>query len=200
MREVVDAVHLPTNDDIRCTFTDLTKHSVISYIDHFLDERTAYGHIYTSPYAFVQYEYVSNNLPNDLFRSVRYVSLFDERPFEHSFFLRLAQSFPSMTKWRWKIEQHRRRINGFQSSDILLSERYLSVMSMMIMWNNSSLTVCTWVFTQVNWNEWRMIICEMKHESTIVRCNHFTSSRKETGQDWYKVSVLFERNGLFICE
>ena len=40
---------------------------------------------------------MSNNFPSELFRNVRHVSLFDERPFEHSFFLRLSQSFPSMT-------------------------------------------------------------------------------------------------------
>ena len=44
----------------------------------------------------MEYEYVSMQFPSEVFSNVRDVSLFDERPFEHSFFLRLAQSFPSL--------------------------------------------------------------------------------------------------------
>ena len=93
----VDPVHLPTTEDIRCTLTDLTKYPVVSYVDYFRNDGHGHCHIYTCPYSLIDYEYVSNNLPNRLFANVRRLSLFDERPFEHSFFLRLAQSFPSMT-------------------------------------------------------------------------------------------------------
>ena len=92
----LDPVHLPTNEEIRCTLTDLTKYPVISYLDYFPIEGSGHCHIYTRPYPSMEYEYVSNNLASEVFANVRRVSLFDERPFEHSFFLRLAQSFPSM--------------------------------------------------------------------------------------------------------
>ena len=53
-------------------------------------------HIYTRPYSSMEYEYVSIQFPSEVFSNVRHVSLFDERPFEHSFSLRLSQSFPSL--------------------------------------------------------------------------------------------------------
>ena len=93
----LDPVHLLTNEEIQCTLTELTKYPVVSYVDYFLHKSEAHCHIYTSPYSMIEYEHVSNHLPSDLFENVRFVALFDERPFEHSFFLRLAQSFPSMT-------------------------------------------------------------------------------------------------------
>ena len=91
-----DPAHLPTDEDIRCTFEHLTKHSIISYVDYFPNDGEGHCHFYTSPYSLIDYEYVSNSLPEGLFAHVRNVELYDERPFEHSFFLRLAQAFPSM--------------------------------------------------------------------------------------------------------
>ncbi len=54
------------------------------------------SHIYSYPYKLKQYNDITNNFPGGIFRCVREVSLLDERPFEHDFFLRIAQSFPSM--------------------------------------------------------------------------------------------------------
>ena len=93
----LDPVNLPSDEDVRCTLTDLTQHPVISYVDCFLHEGEGHCHLYTCPYSLIEYKYVSNNFPRELFGNVRYVELFHERPFEHSFFLHLNQSFPSMT-------------------------------------------------------------------------------------------------------
>jgi hypothetical protein len=90
-------VHLPTNEEIRCTLTDLTNYPVVSYLDYFLTGGIGHCHIYTSPNSSIEFNHVSNNLPSEVFSNVRRVSIFDERAFEHSFFLRLAQSFPSMS-------------------------------------------------------------------------------------------------------
>ncbi|CAF3531650.1 unnamed protein product [Rotaria sp. Silwood1] len=40
------------------------------------------------------YTGITNNFPGGLFEHVRVVSLFDEQPFEHEFFLRIQKSFP----------------------------------------------------------------------------------------------------------
>jgi hypothetical protein len=40
------------------------------------------------------YDNISNNFPGGLFQCVRTISLFDERPFEHEFFVKLSQAFP----------------------------------------------------------------------------------------------------------
>ncbi|CAF1500947.1 unnamed protein product, partial [Rotaria sordida] len=40
------------------------------------------------------YNYITNNFSDELFKCVRQISLFDEKPFEHEFFLRMEKSFP----------------------------------------------------------------------------------------------------------
>ena len=42
------------------------------------------------------YDNISNNFPGGLFKYVHTISLYDEHPFEHEFFLQIAQSFPLM--------------------------------------------------------------------------------------------------------
>ena len=53
------------------------------------------------------YDNITNNFPGGLFKYVREVSLYDERPFEHEFFLRIAQSFPFMKKLTIKNRNHK---------------------------------------------------------------------------------------------
>lgn len=89
-------VHLQSEKDIRLTLTDLTQHQVITYVDYFGEEGNAHCHFHTYPLLSTEYEYISNNFRGELFPHVQYVKLFDERPFEHSFFMRIAHSFPSM--------------------------------------------------------------------------------------------------------
>jgi len=40
------------------------------------------------------YYYITNNFPGGLFKYVQKISLFDEYPFEHEFFIRISESFP----------------------------------------------------------------------------------------------------------
>ena len=113
----VESVHFPSNEDIRWTLTELSQHPIVSSVDYFFNEHEAHCHIYTSPYSLFEYEYLSNNSPDGLFVNVRYVELFDERPFEHSFFLRLAQSFPSMKTLTVNNEVAQREKQDQQSED-----------------------------------------------------------------------------------
>ncbi|CAF2066093.1 unnamed protein product [Rotaria magnacalcarata] len=53
-------------------------------------------HIYSYRCKLKVYSDITNNFPGRLFTSVTKVSLYDERPFEHEFFLRIAESFPFM--------------------------------------------------------------------------------------------------------
>ncbi|CAM4789522.1 unnamed protein product [Rotaria magnacalcarata] len=45
-----------------------------------------------------RFEDVTNNFPGGLYPYVRVVSLYDEHPFEHEFFIRISQPFPCMEK------------------------------------------------------------------------------------------------------
>ena len=89
-------IPLQSDEDIRSTLTDLTKHQVTTRVDCFPSEGAAHCHIHTNPLISTEYEYVSNNFRGEIFENVQYVELYDERPFEPSFFMRIAQSFPSM--------------------------------------------------------------------------------------------------------
>jgi hypothetical protein len=43
--------------------------------------------MYSYPYTLTYYDDISNNFPGGLFKCVREISLFDERSFEHEFFV-----------------------------------------------------------------------------------------------------------------
>ncbi|CAF3161616.1 unnamed protein product, partial [Rotaria sp. Silwood2] len=90
---------LRSNEDIQHTFNDLQDSQIISCINYFQEIRIYNEcHIYSYPYKFKVYKTITNNFPGNLYGCVREISLMDERPFEHEFFLRIAQSFPLMEK------------------------------------------------------------------------------------------------------
>ncbi len=87
-------IYLPLKEDIQHTFKDFKDNQISSYIDYFKKEKYILCHMYSYPYNFKYYYTITNNFPGGLFKHVREVDLHDERPFEHDFFLRIAQSFP----------------------------------------------------------------------------------------------------------
>jgi hypothetical protein len=86
-------IDLPSNEDIQYTFRDFNDR-IISCVDYFSMDEEGYCHIYSYPYKLNFYKNITNHFPGGIFECVREVSLFDEHPFEHEFFLRIAQSFP----------------------------------------------------------------------------------------------------------
>ena len=87
-----------SNEEIQRTFEKFSNGEIISCVDYFPEENFGQCHCYTSPYRMVFYEFITNHFPGGLFPSVREISLFDERPYEHRFFLQLLKSFPSLRK------------------------------------------------------------------------------------------------------
>ncbi|CAM4793396.1 unnamed protein product [Rotaria magnacalcarata] len=85
---------LPSKEDIQQTFTDLQYTKIISCVDYFRDYRQGLCHIYSYPFLMRRFEDITNNFPGGLYPYVRVVSLYDEHPFEHEFFIRISQSFP----------------------------------------------------------------------------------------------------------
>lgn len=85
-----------SNEDIRNTFREFSNNEIISCIDYFPDKNIGQCHIYSYPFSLTSYERITNNFPGGLFPNVRKVSLFDEQPFQHEFFIRIQKSFPFM--------------------------------------------------------------------------------------------------------
>jgi hypothetical protein len=102
-------INLPENEDIQKTFIDFNDKQIIYWADYFPKIKKGYCHIYSYPYKLKYYHEITNNFPGGIFKYVREVSLFDERSFEHEFFLRIQKSFPFMEKLA--VRNHQRQIN-----------------------------------------------------------------------------------------
>ncbi|CAF4929227.1 unnamed protein product, partial [Rotaria sp. Silwood1] len=91
-------VNLPSNENIQSAFRNFQNSQIISFVDCFLESELYYYHIYSYPYTWNFFNNITNNFPGGLFKCVREISLLDERPFQHEFFLRIAHSFPFINK------------------------------------------------------------------------------------------------------
>ncbi len=89
-----DEMHFLSNEDVQDTFTDFKDYEVISSIDYFPNDKSGRCHIYSYPYTLTHYDDITNNFPGGLFNCVQKVTLLDKRPFEHEFFMRIAEAFP----------------------------------------------------------------------------------------------------------
>ncbi|CAF1016280.1 unnamed protein product [Rotaria sp. Silwood1] len=118
-------INLSLNQDIQKTFRVLNDKQIIYWTDYFPKQKKGHCHIYSCPYKLNGYNYITNNFPGGIFKSVREVSLFDERPFEHEFFLQIAQSFPFLEKLcvrnyeRQMYKECSKSINGKQHLSII---------------------------------------------------------------------------------
>jgi hypothetical protein len=109
-------MHLPSNEDIQRTLTDFTNHQVISCVDYFSNNKSGHCHIYTYPYTMIHYENITNNFSGGLFKCVQTLRLFDEHPFEHTFFMRIAQAFPflkylTVSNWQPQNDKQHQKSN-----------------------------------------------------------------------------------------
>jgi hypothetical protein len=91
-------INLPSNEDIQYTFRDFKNDQIISCVDYFSEAQEGQCHVYSCPFTLQYYYNITSNFPGGFLKCVRTVSLHDEHPFEHEFFLRVAQSFPFMEK------------------------------------------------------------------------------------------------------
>jgi hypothetical protein len=117
-------LNLPSTEDIQCTFIDFPINAIISYINYFPEAGKGRCHIYSYPSEMEYYSDISNNFPGGLFNNVRVVSLFDEHPFEHDFFLRIQESFPFMEELFLKNQKAQNRKQSYELNN---DHRNLSV-------------------------------------------------------------------------
>ncbi|CAF1435759.1 unnamed protein product [Rotaria sordida] len=91
-------INLPFNENIQNSFKEFKHNQIICCVNYFSETVKGQCRIYSCPYISKEYTNITNNFPGGLFECVRQISLYDEHPFEHEFFLRIAQSFPLMKK------------------------------------------------------------------------------------------------------
>ena len=103
--------NLLSHEDIQDTFRDFKDNEIISCVNYFPEMKKGQCHVYSYSYATRYYYNVTNNFSGELFICVRNVSLYDEHPFEHESFRRIARSFPlleELTLMNWKGQRNER--------------------------------------------------------------------------------------------
>jgi hypothetical protein len=110
-------LNLPSTKDIQRTFIDFQTNNIISYVDYFPESNKGKCHIYSYPSEMTYYSNITNKFPGGLYEYVRIVSLFDEKPFEHEFFLRIQKSFPFIEILCVNNKKPQSRKQSYQSND-----------------------------------------------------------------------------------
>ncbi|CAF3917835.1 unnamed protein product [Rotaria sp. Silwood1] len=86
-------MNLPSQKDIEETFRDFQYTKIISYVDYFLEKRMDQCHVFSYPSEMLYYQKITNNFPGGLYQYIRFISLYDEYPFEHEFLLKFLNYF-----------------------------------------------------------------------------------------------------------
>lgn len=113
-----DGISFVSNEDIENSFSNFQFSQVMCWVDYFFALEFGQCRIYSCPYVWKEYHQITNSFPGGLFPHVEKISLFDDRPFEYEFFLRISQSFPliKVLKLVNKKPQQQKKRSG-QSKD-----------------------------------------------------------------------------------
>ncbi|CAF4989397.1 unnamed protein product [Rotaria sp. Silwood1] len=126
-------LNLPSKEDIQETFIDLKHTKIISYVDYFREKQLGKCHVYSYPSEMQYYQYITNHFPGGLYKYVCLISLYDEHPFEHEFFIKISQSFPfleSLTlinNQSQKSKQSYKSINNDYNSSIVIYNHLITL-------------------------------------------------------------------------
>ncbi|CAF1401937.1 unnamed protein product, partial [Rotaria sp. Silwood1] len=91
-------IDLPSNEDIQRSFIERGYQQVGFYADSTVIEDQGRCHIYSLPYQFENFLHLNNSFRGGMFNKVRYLSMTDDRPFEHELFKIISQDFPFLEK------------------------------------------------------------------------------------------------------
>ncbi|CAF1400661.1 unnamed protein product [Rotaria sordida] len=84
-------INLPSNEHIQNRFTHFNDKQIIYSTDYFSKVKKGYCHIYSYRYQLKYNNKITNNYPGGIFKYVGQVELYDQRPFQHQFFLRIQK-------------------------------------------------------------------------------------------------------------
>ncbi|CAF2141277.1 unnamed protein product [Rotaria magnacalcarata] len=92
-----DLVRYLSNNNVKQNYMN-TGYQEVSTIVSF-SVNTARHHIFTLPFEFIKFLGIGNIFPNIVFKNVIELYVHDVVPFEHEFFLRIAQAFPMLKRF-----------------------------------------------------------------------------------------------------
>ncbi|CAF2853826.1 unnamed protein product [Rotaria sp. Silwood2] len=190
-------INLASNQDIQHTFEDFQDNQIISCVDYFSQAEKGQCLIYSYPYRLKYYDRITNNFSGDLFECVREITLFDEQPFEHEFFLRISHSFPFMqsltlfnTKPQQKILRSRSKQNN-QDIPIIkyphlvklnLTEAHIDYIEQFLVHWKTSLTNI--VRLSVGYRSLRVVTRDFRRNTTRINCTKLIPICIYAGNDW----------------
>ena len=119
-----NVINLPSKEDIQRTFIGFHYPDIVSCVDYFRERESAQCHVYSYPCLMPYYDDITNNFPGGFFPCVRVVSLYDEVPFEHEFFMRIVRSFPFMENLSL---MNRKSQNHKQFSESISQNQHISI-------------------------------------------------------------------------
>jgi hypothetical protein len=91
-------IDLPSNDNIRSSFIKRGFQSIDTCADDRLMNNRGNCHIYSLPYLFRDFLFMSSCFQGGKFDKVRILSMIDRRPFERKLFQIVSQDFPFLQK------------------------------------------------------------------------------------------------------
>jgi len=91
-------VDLPSNNDIRNSFIERGYQQVDSFTDDKLTNNRGSCHVYSLPYQFTSFLYMTSSFQGGRFDKVRYLLMLDRRPFEHELFKIISRDFPFLQR------------------------------------------------------------------------------------------------------
>ena len=120
----IEQANQKSNHELQKTFISERYDQVISYIDYDTGGG-AQSHIFSLPYTMDETLHLSSNFPGGLLSNICSLLLMDNyHPFEHQFFMKIAQSFPCLTNlsiFNQEPQRHKRLNQSDENSPQLLS-------------------------------------------------------------------------------
>jgi hypothetical protein len=94
IRNNVIDIHLPSNNDILNSFIERGYQQVDSFADDELTDNMGYSHVYSLPYYFDNFLFMTSGFQGGMFNKVRWLVMYDIRPFDNELFKIISQDFP----------------------------------------------------------------------------------------------------------
>ena len=89
-------IDLPSNKDILNSFVNIGYRHMDLYADDKLTNSTGYCNVYSLPYHFENFMFMTSRFQGGMFNTVRFLAMKDVRPFENDLFKIISQGFPSL--------------------------------------------------------------------------------------------------------
>jgi len=154
----------------------MNNYKIISCIDYFPKANEFHCPIYSYPYPLMYYDHITNNFRGGLFNCVIETSLFDKRPFEHEFFLQIANSFPFIGKLR--VHNRESQKNDKQQWSIIeyphlikldLAQTHENHLEQFL--NNTKMHLLNNIYLRVDYNSLQRVTDNFTRDTTRMNCD-----------------------------